>query len=173
MVNNMYYINTFFIFSIFGFIFETFINMCLKQKLNSGFLYGPYTPIYGIGVIIIILINKWLDKKDITKSKKIIITFLINSIILTISELIGGYLIKWIFHQNLWDYSGLPLHIGKYISIEISIIWGILSLIYIYCIKKITDVFIKKIPKYISYEFIIIFIIDLIITLITKTKILF
>lgn len=167
----MYYINNFFLFSIFGFIMETIINLCLGNKLNSGFLYGPYTPVYGIGIIIIILINKWLGKKKLTKLKKLTITFFINTILLTIIELTGGYLIKYIFHKSLWNYSKLPLHIGKYISIEISIIWGLLSLVYIYWIKNISDKIIHKIPKWITYLSSTIFIIDLIYTMITKIHI--
>ena len=168
MVKTMYYLNNFFMFSILGFIMETVVNLCLKNDLNSGFLYGPYTPVYGLGILIIILVNKYLDQKKLIKLKKFTITFVINTLLLTFIELIGGYLIKWCFHTSLWNYSGLPLHIGKYISIEISIIWGIISLVYIYFIKKRSDKIVEKIPNWLTYTLLFIFIIDFICTIVFK-----
>ena len=155
MVKIMYYINNFFIFSIFGFIFESIISIIFNHKFNSGFLIGPYTPIYGLGIIIIILINKYLDKKKLTKFKKVVLTIIINTTLLTLIELIGGYLIKWIFNKSLWNYTSLPLHIGKYISLEISILWSIMSLIFLYYIKPFSDCLITKIPKLITILFVL------------------
>ena len=54
----MYYINYFFILSIFGHILESFV---YKNK-SSGILFGWWTPIYGIGTLIILLIHKYIDK---------------------------------------------------------------------------------------------------------------
>ena len=83
----MYYIKYFFITSILGFIIETIING------KSGILYGPYTPVYGIGCIIILLIYEKNKKRNIKKTTKIIITIITSTILLTLAELIGGLLI--------------------------------------------------------------------------------
>ena len=47
MVNNMYYINLFFIYSLLGFLFENFLNIITNATFNSGVLYVPWTFIYG------------------------------------------------------------------------------------------------------------------------------
>ena len=157
----MYYLNNFFFFSIIGFIMETIINLSLNQSLDSGFLKLPYTPIYGLGILIIIIINKLLDKYHLNKHIKLIITFLLNTTILTLIEYIGGITLKAVLHKSFWDYCGLPLSIGKYISLEISLLWGLLSLIYLYLVKKHIDKFVNKIPKFITYINIILISIDL------------
>ena len=54
----MYYINTFFIFSILGHIIENFV----YKHVDSGILFGFWTPIYGLGIILILLINNILKK---------------------------------------------------------------------------------------------------------------
>lgn len=161
----MYYINYFFIFSILGHFIESFF----YSSGGSGILYGYWTPIYGIGTIIILLINKFIEKFNLNKVLKIILLFVGGMIILSSIEVLGGYLIKWIFNKELWDYSNHKFNIGKYTSIEMSLIWGLSSILLIYFIKPIVDKIINKIPRFFSYILIILMIIDLLSTVIIKT----
>ena len=160
----MYYVNYFFIFSILGHFIETFF----YSNGESGILISYWTPIYGIGVIIILLINKFIEKLKVNKFIKIILLFFICSIGLAIIEIIGGYLIKWIFHTELWDYSNHKLNIGKYTSIEMALIWGISGILVIYFFKPLIDKIVYKIPKILSYMLITLFVIDLFLTLLIK-----
>ena len=158
----MYYINYFFIFSIIGHLIETIF----VSNFTSGILYGWWTPIYGIGTVIILLIGKMINKIKL-KDKlifKIIITYLISMIILSLIELIGGSLIKFIFNQELWNYEKHKYNIGPYISLEMANIWGIASIIVIYVLKPIFDKIEKKIPKVITNILIFLFTLDIIIT---------
>ena len=59
----MYYLNIFFIFSILGHIIENFVYV----HVDSGILYGYWTPIYGLGVLLIITIKLSLEKWKIPK----------------------------------------------------------------------------------------------------------
>lgn len=156
----MYYLYYFFIYSIIGYLIETFI-----LNKESGILLGPWAPIYGLGAIIILLIYKYINKKPLNKVTKYILLFLSCFFILTILELIGGYLIELIFNTTFWDYSNYKFNIGKYISLEVSLTWGICSIILIHFLKPITDKFIKIIPTLLIYSLIIIFITDIIYTL--------
>lgn len=45
----MYYINCFFLYSFLGFIIENIVHLINKDDSGSGILYGPWTPIYGVG----------------------------------------------------------------------------------------------------------------------------
>ena len=164
----MYYINYFFLYSIIGHIIESIIYLFCSG--HSGFLYGYWTPIYGIGTILIIVIYNIINRFKIKKFIKIILLFLTCSIVLSIIEMIGGYLIELIFNKELWDYSNHKLNIGKYTSIEMSIIWGLSSIILIYFIKPFIDLYISIIPKYITYILIFLFCLDFIMTILIKTK---
>lgn len=165
----MYYINNFLFFSILGHFLESIIYLFLNNGY-SGIMYGPWTPVYGFGIIIIILIHKYLNKTKLTGIKKVISLFLLSMILLTFIEFIGGILIEYLFHKELWSYTNLKFHIGKYIALEISLIWGLCSFIYIYLIKPLTDKIIKRIPYYITICISVFFIIDLFVTVINKTK---
>ena len=166
MVITMYYINYFFIFSIIGHLFETIISN------KSGILYGFWTPVYGFGCLIILFIHKLLDKyekdKNINNFSKKIILFFTSFIILSIIELIGGFLIELIFGIEMWNYSNFMFNIGKYISLETSLIWGISSLILIYALKPFIDKIINRIPKVITYILSFLFVLDCMLTLLLK-----
>ncbi len=171
MVKTMYYINCFFVYSIIGFLFEHLIYFLMGHTGDSGILYGPWTPVYGIGIIIIILVSEFIFKNlHATKLLQTLVIFVAVVVLLTAIELLGGILIEKIFKITFWDYSNLKFHIGKYIALEISLAWGILSLIIVYIIKPLLDKLVMKIPLWISIICITLFIIDIGATLLFKTK---
>ena len=59
----MYYLNYFFIFSIFGHLLETTMYKMFNWNLESGFLYGYWTPVYGLGAILILFLSNYIFKK--------------------------------------------------------------------------------------------------------------
>lgn len=114
-----YYINIFFLFSILGHFLETI----LFPSYNSGILIGYWTPIYGLGVLIILIIHNFLQK-HIKVSNWIypLILFLSCSIILSIIEMIGGYLIQFLFHKVFWNYKYHKFNFGLYTSLEMALV---------------------------------------------------
>lgn len=160
-----YYLNIFLIYGIIGFIFETILKL-FNPSMNNGSMYGPWIPIYGLGACIIIAIMRLVfNRFKLKRIEKIICVFLISMISLTVLELIGGYLIEFLTGKVFWDYSKMKFNLGHYISLEISLVWGIASLILIYLINPILNKLIKKIPSIVTYSVSIIFIIDLIINI--------
>ena len=159
-------INLFLIFSILGNIFERVVMYFIDKTYVSGFMNTIFTPIYGIAIILILFIDKKINIKN--KVIKLLTEFVIFSIILSIIEGLGGILIELIFNKTYWNYDSYKFNIGKYMSLETSLIWGIISLITLYLIyplyKKIED----KIPKLLTISLSIIFIINLIYIIIVK-----
>lgn len=167
----MFYINMFLFFSIFGYLFETLCAYIFKTGFSSGILYGPWTPVYGFGVLIImILSNKLFQNLHLNRVVETIIVFICIIVILTILEWLGGILIEKLFHITFWDYSNYKFHIGKYISLEMSLLWGVGSIILIYLVIPYVSEFIKKIPFFITMILSSLFIIDLIVTFVNKIK---
>lgn len=167
----MYLLNCFFIYSILGFIVEGIFTLIVSSHFSSGILYGPWTPVYGFGAILTLTIAKKIFK-NINQSRfvKTLITFVILTIVLTIIEWIGGILIENLFHETLWNYKNYKYNIGKYISLEMSLVWGIVSILVIYFIKPLVDKLEKRVPKVITIILTILFIIDLITTTVIKLK---
>ncbi len=159
----MYYINSFLVYSVLGFLLESVWYKVLEIDNYSGFLFGPFTPIYGFGVLCILVIEKVFIRK--IKGNRIIkgiISFLTFMLLLSIIEFIGGTLLDKVFGIELWNYSNKKWHLGKYVCLELALVWGFGSLLFIYIVKPFMDRFIKKIPKKATYTFIGILVLDLV-----------
>lgn len=165
----MYYLNCFFIYSILGHLIETIVAIITKTNFKSGFLYGWWTPVYGFGAITILFISNYLFKNlHMDRIVETIIMFFVVAVVLSFLEALGGVVLEKIFNTSFWSYNSHIYHIGKYISVEMSLVWGIASVLFVYIINPIIDPLIKRIPNWITILLLILFIGDNIITLITK-----
>ena len=165
----MYYIKIFLLYSLFGFIMESTLYKINLMNKHSGIFYGPITAVYGVGIISIELLNKYIFKKiKCHKLIKILIEFITLTIILSVIEYLGGNILNYLFNIDMWDYSNNYLNFGKYICLQNSLIWGALGTSYIYIFKPFTDKIINHITNKETILFLILFIIDTILVLITK-----
>ena len=85
--------------------------------VNRGFLNGPWCPIYGFGVCIVVLCLDPLHEN-------LLLLFAGSVVLTSLLELVTGFLLEKLFHQKWWDYSGMPLNIGGYICLLFSLVWG-------------------------------------------------
>mgnify|MGYP004527652977 FL=1 len=161
MVKFMYYYNIFFLFSILGHFIENFF----YTSKDSGILFGYWTPIYGVGVVIILIIYKLISKFVKKEYLKVPLLFLCSSIILSISELFAGILIERLLKVTFWDYSKEKFSIFRYTSLKMALIWGLSSIVLIYLIMPVIDKFINYIPKSITYILITLFCCDFILSI--------
>jgi len=163
----MFYFNIFWIFAILGYFEEMLIAYFFAQTKRT-LLLGPWMPIYGFGILIVEFINQFGNKLKLRGFKKIIFCFIFSTILLTLLELIGGILVELFFHTSFWNYEAIPLSIGPYINILISILWGLGAIIIEYIILPFLTPWIKKIPKWVSYLILILMTIDHLICFSTK-----
>lgn len=170
MVIVMYYIHCFFVYSILGYIFEVLNSYLFHLEYESGILYGFWTPVYGFGVVCIFFLWNFFNRKIKNQFKKYLVLFVSCFILLGILELIGGYLIEFLFHETFWDYSNMKFAIGKYTSLEMCFLWGFLSIILVWFIKPIVDHFIWLIPSYVSCIAVLLMFLDVFITVIMHYK---
>ena len=153
----MFYVNCFFVYSILGYILETVVSLITKSNFKSGILTGPWTIVYGIGALVILFTSNYLFKNlHMNRVIETIVLFFVIGIILSFLEALGGVLTEKIFGKVFWDYSSQKYHIGHYISLEMTLVWSVASIIFIYVINPLLKNFIKKIPIFITIILIII-----------------
>lgn len=161
-----YYLNMFLIGSFLGFIMEFLLKTFVFTSMNSSILHGPWLPVYGFGVCIIIFIERFVfNRIKVNKFCKILIMFLLVMIIASFTEFLGGIFIEKVFDKVFWDYRDLKFNIGKYVALEVAFVWGILSLVFVYIVKPIIEKFIYKIPRWVSILVFSSIVVDFIITL--------
>ena len=162
--DNMYYLKYFFVTSILGFFIESIL-----WTHESGILYGPWTFIYGIGsIIIIVLSDNILKKRNLNKYLRFLILFFSCFMILTLVELLGGLFIEKFFHVSFWDYSKYKFNVGKYISLEMSLLWVVASIFFVFILRPILDYIIDKISNYVFYFLSFLFVGDIFLTILFR-----
>ena len=131
----------FYISSILGYIYELVLCYFYTGKVFShGILKGPWLPIYGIGSLLILLINKYKDKP--------LIIFTLSFLITGILEYTGGLFLLKVFKMRLWDYTGRLFNIDGLVCLLSAFCFGIGGLIVTYflepLVNKILQVFSKE-----------------------------
>ena len=96
--------------------------------------------------------------------------FFVVGIVLSSIEALGGVLIEKIFGEVFWDYSQQKFHIGHYISLEMTLVWGAISIIFVYIVHPLLKGIIKEIPPFITIIFVVLFLFDCTKTFIDKKK---
>lgn len=159
----------FIIYSFFGWVMESVIKTVVQRKpINSGFLYGPFCPIYGFGAIIMFLfLNNFKDN--------LILLFIIGFFVLSSWEYIVGWLLEKTFHTKYWDYTNNKFNIKGRVCLMNSLFWGFLGVVFTKYIHPFTmeKIDIINTNELILYTIILsaIMIIDMIISIIKVNNI--
>lgn len=130
----------FIIYAILGWIVEViYAGVNKAQFVNRGFLNGPYCPIYGFGVLIVILIfypirENWL------------ILYIGSFVLTTVLEYFTGLILEKVFQNKWWDYSDIPFNIQGYICLKFSIIWGLGSMFIVDIVHPMVYEWVHMIP---------------------------
>lgn len=134
--SNWMYVWLFVIGAFIGFILETlfyyFKNGIWINK--QGLLYGPFKPIYGFGLILIVLVLKNYQDKKLWQ--KLLVGILIGSSF----EYFGSLFQEYVFGTSTWNYSNFNYNISGRIYLPYCLAWGIIAVISI----DILYPFIKK-----------------------------
>ena len=158
---------------IFYFIIYSFLGWCLesvyktiifKKITNSGFLYGPFCPMYGIGAVMMIAASSLSDN--------IFVIFLLGFLLFTLWEYIVAVVLEKMFKTKYWDYSQLKFNFQGRICLKNSIYWGILGVLLVFviqpAIERITDVIPANALFYLNIVICVIILTDVIITIVKK-----
>jgi len=164
----LYYITYFFIYSFAGWVLESVCKTIEQRKLvNSGFLNGPFCPIYGFGAIIMLLCLSFLKDKPI-------ILFITAFFVLSVWEYLVGLFLEKVFKTKYWDYSHLKFNIQGRVCLKNSLFWGVLGVVFIRYMHPFLETYIKLVPinllLYINIIVGIAILVDLIFSIIAITN---
>ncbi|MBR0134310.1 putative ABC transporter permease [Candidatus Saccharibacteria bacterium] len=92
-------------YSFLGWVWESIYRSIVNRRfINSGFLAGPFIPIYGFGALLYILLMH--------VSINPFFLFFVGGILACMLEYITSWLLEKIFHARWWDYSKEKLNIN-------------------------------------------------------------
>lgn len=135
--------------------------------VNRGFLNGPYCPIYGCGVVIVVAILTPL--KD-----NLLILFFGSFLLTSVLEYLTGFILEKVFHNKWWDYSNKPFNIRGYVCLKFSIYWGLACTFIMDVVHPAIYKFITIIPEILGIVILVIamtaFTVDICVTVATILK---
>ena len=125
----LYIFLMFLIYSFVGWVAEVILAYFTHKKfINRGFLIGPYCPIYGIGVLLIVwLLKRYMDS--------VLALFILAMVICMVLEYVTSYVMEKLFNTRWWDYSEMRFNINGRICLETAIPFGIGGLIIMYIVN--------------------------------------
>lgn len=140
MQSFVYLIAFFIVYSFLGWTLESVTKTISQKKfVNSGFLFGPFCPIYGSGAVAMILILNSYQGNYIT-------IFILSFFIFSVWEYFVGWLLEKIFHTKYWDYSYYKFQIKGRVCLVNSLTWGVLGVAFVEIIHPVIAYLIYKIP---------------------------
>ncbi len=117
----------FFCYSFIGWFGESIYKSMKFQKItNTGFLKGPLTPIFGIGAIMMLVLEHYF--KFIFPEWERILIYTGMAVLL---EYYTSVLFEKIYYKKLWDYSDKLFNINGRICLQFSVYWLLLSFLVI------------------------------------------
>ena len=108
----------FFIYAFLGWCAEVAFAALVEGKfVNRGFLNGPICPIYGFGVVAVILLLTPIQEN-------FFILFLGSVLVTSFLEYITGFILEKVFETRWWDYTDMRFNLHGYVCLLFSLIWG-------------------------------------------------
>jgi len=121
----------FVIFSAIGFLFEG-----LWSVINFGhwddhysLVWGPLTIIYGFAVVGLLALYRIIGRKSFVL--QFVICFLLGSVL----EYVFSFLQELFFKSISWDYSRMPFNLNGRICLRMSLIWGLVGMIFLRLVR--------------------------------------
>lgn len=135
----------FFFYAFAGWVMETCYCSFLERKyVARGFLYGPICPIYGVGVLLMILFFKPLTGNPV-------LFYVTAVVVMSAWEYLVGWFLEATTHVKYWDYSHIKYNLNGRICLPISLTWGVLSYIVIFWIHPHTEALFAQIAPWLSH----------------------
>lgn len=145
MVEKMYSVYQilwlFLIYSMAGWIVEVaFVTLTTGRLVNRGFLNGPVCPIYGFGMIGVLLALGPI-------SDQLLLLFFGGMFLCTVVECFGGWVLDKLFHMRWWDYTGYPFNFHGYVCLGFSVMWGIGVVLVVRVVHPLIFKLVNSVPQ--------------------------
>lgn len=134
----------FFIYAFLGWCTEVCYAATIRGRfVNRGFLNGPWCPVYGFGVVIVLSFLEPL--KD-----NLLLLFLGSVVLTSALEWLTGFVLEKLFAQRWWDYSDQPFNISGYICLRFSLAWGFACVFVVKLLHPTVLLLIRVIPHFLG-----------------------
>lgn len=167
-MNIVQYFLAFILYSFIGWMYETAIYTIQEKRfISSGFLKGPWCPLYGGGAVLMVFC--FFDRTD-----SILVTFFGGMAVATVVEYLTAVVLENVFHKKWWDYSNIKFNYKSRICLLGAVCFGSLCLLLCKVIHPLFVDLISLVPQnvqlWLAVALMIIFAVDCIMTVLFFRK---
>lgn len=157
------------LYSFLGWGMEVILTLIKDKKfVDRGFFLGPYCPIYGYGMLLIVFLLR-----DYTNNP--LVLFILAMVICLVLEYFTSYFMELIFKARWWDYSDKKFNINGRVCLEYAVFFGLGGLFIMYLVHPLVIGIVSKFSKIslliVGIILLVIYIVDNIISFNTIFKI--
>ena len=135
----------FIFYSFLGWVMETcYCSVCEHRLVPRGFLYGPVCPIYGAGVLLMILFFTPLKRN-------LVLFYAVAVAVMSSWEYFVAWLLETTTHVKYWDYSNFRFNLKGRICLWVALVWGVLSYLVIFYIHPPIEARFNLVPLVLKY----------------------
>ena len=126
------YFYYFLVFSFLGWIWEIIVCLINGEGLvNPGVLRGPWVPIYGFGMVTIIVIARWVKQWW----KLFLVAFFVSGVF----EYVTAVVLETLYGVRWWDYTDFLLDFQGRICVEVMVVFAALACLLYYFVVPVFD----------------------------------
>ena len=129
--------------STFGLLGETIVSFFLDGRWESGagFVLLPFSPIYGVGALLITLFVNPL------RGKALPLQFVVSAAVGGMFEYLAGWFLEWRYGIVAWSYIDQPFNLHGHTSLWIALVWGVIGIAWITWVLPVVAKAIEALPQ--------------------------
>lgn len=108
---------------------------------RSSNLFFPFSIVWAAGAVLVTLL---FERRPALSAPQL---FLGGCFFCGVFEFLCGFLGEKVLGMSFWDYSALPLHIGRYVNVGICVLWGLICIVWIRLICPALDNLIRRLTS--------------------------
>lgn len=156
------------LYSLLGWITEVIYAFYKRGHfVNRGFLHGPFCPIYGISLTIIVILFQSVEGS-------LLGLFVYSFILTSIIEYVTSFILEKAFNSKWWDYSDEKFNIRGRVCLKFSVYWGAAAIVIYKVVNPIVIDIVRSIPEgmatLLSYSLLGLLLVDLAFTMSSLTE---
>ena len=113
--------------SFVGLVGETVVSFILDNRWESrvGFVFGPLSPIYGLGAVLFTVFINPLRSKPVAEM------FVVAALVGGLFEYIAGWFFEWRYGIVAWSYIDQPLNFHGHTCVGMALVWGAIGTVWV------------------------------------------
>lgn len=119
-----------------------------RKVVNPGFLTGCCLPLYGTGGCILYFLSGLKLRFCPNEFLRVALILLLGAVVMTLIELIGGWIAVTFFHVRLWDYSNEWGNFKGLICPKFSVFWTIICAVYYFALYLPLYIYVESVIEW-------------------------